>query len=52
MKLELKEEEIRGLKMENEKLRRQLENASPVEKFMNMTETGYFLDMNDGANAN
>jgi len=32
LKLELKEEEIRGLKLENEKLRRKLEDASPVEK--------------------
>ena len=31
--------------MENEKLRRKLEDASPVEKFMNMNEMGYFLDM-------
>ncbi|CBY15163.1 unnamed protein product [Oikopleura dioica] len=30
LKLELKEEEIRGFKLENEKLRRQLENASSV----------------------
>ena len=42
LKLELKEEEIRGLKLENEKLRRKLEDASAVEKNMNMTETGYF----------
>jgi len=42
LKLELKEEEIRGLKLENEKLRGKLEDASPVEKFMTITETGYF----------